>query len=92
VTAGPTCPVERADQPCAPSPVHARVDAVDSEGRTAASATTDDAGRYALGIAPGSYTLRVAVDGPFPRCPDTPVSVTAGSAAVADIGCDTGIR
>jgi hypothetical protein len=92
VTAGPTCPVERPDQPCPPNPVRGRVDAIDSAGPTAGTATTDDAGRYAIALAPGDYTLHVDADGQFPRCPDTHVTVAAGGPATVDISCDTGIR
>ena len=92
VTAGPTCPVERPDQPCPPKPVRGRVDALDSAGHTAANADTDDAGRYAISLPSGHYELRMVTDGPFPRCPDTPVTVTAGLPVTADIDCDTGIR
>jgi hypothetical protein len=92
VTAGPTCPVERPDQPCPPNPVSGRVDALDRTGHAAANARTDDAGRYAISLPPGRYTLRVAVDGPFPHCPDVAVSVTASAPVTADISCDTGIR
>lgn len=92
VTAGPTCPVERPDQPCPPAPVDGRVDAVDASGTTAASTTTDDAGRYELRVAPGDYTVRVDTGSHFPTCPDVAVTVTAGSLATADVDCDTGIR
>jgi hypothetical protein len=92
VTAGPTCPVERPDQPCPPNPVHGRVDALDRAGRAAAHATTDDAGRYAISLPSGQYTLRVVTDGFLPRCPDTAVSVTGTSPVTVDIDCDSGIR
>ena len=92
VTAGPTCPVERPDQPCPPNPVHGRVDVLDATGRTVADATTDDEGRYAISLPSGQYTLRVLSDGPFPRCPDTAVSVTEASPVTSNIDCDTGIR
>jgi hypothetical protein len=92
VTAGPTCPVERPDQPCPPNPVPGRVDAISAGGRTAGSATTDGDGRYTITLAPGAYTLRVVTGSNFPRCSDTPVTVTAGSTTTADIDCDTGIR
>jgi hypothetical protein len=68
------------------------VDALDPTGHTTANATTDDAGRYAISLPPGRYTLRVAIDGPFPHCPDVPVTITPGAPVTADIGCDTGIR
>jgi hypothetical protein len=92
VTAGPTCPVERADQPCPPRPVVGRVDALDGSGHVAGSASTDDAGAYVIALRPGDYTLRVGTGGQYPRCPDTPVTVPAGPPATADISCDTGIR
>ena len=84
--------MERADRPCPPNPVHGRVDALDLAGRTVAAATTDDVGRYAISLPSGQYTLQVVIDGPFPRCPDTAVSVTGGSPVTGDIDCDTGIR
>ena len=92
VTAGPTCPVERPDQPCPPRPVSARVDAEDGSGRTVASTQTDQAGRYSLALAPGNYTLVVVTGTAFPRCPPTAVTVRSGAPTRADIGCDTGIR
>jgi hypothetical protein len=92
VTAGPTCPVERPDQPCPPNPVAGRVEAIDAAGHTAGSAPTDSVGRYAIRLEPGDYTLRVATAGRFPVCPETAVSVPAGPAVTIDIGCDTGIR
>ena len=92
ITAGPTCPVQRADQPCPPNPVAGRVDALDSTGHTANSAKADSTGRYAMSLPPGGYTLRVVTDGPFPRCPDTPATVTQGPPSTVDIACDTGIR
>ena len=92
VTAGPTCPVERPDQPCPPNPVAGRVEAIDAAGDTAGSTTTDGTGGYALSLSPGDYTLRVSTEAMFPVCPDTAVSVPAGVALTVDIGCDTGIR
>ena len=92
VTAGPTCPVERPDQPCPPKPVSDEVDARNGGGSTVASATSGADGHYALRLAPGRYTLVVVTPSGWPHCPDTPVSVTTGSATRADISCDTGIR
>lgn len=92
VTAGPTCPVVRPDHPCLPNPVKARVEAIDSSGRSAGSAMTDGAGSYAIPVPPGVYTVSVDPGGPFPRCPETQVVVSAGTPPATDIVCDTGIR
>lgn len=92
VTAGPTCPVEQAGQPCPPRPVSAEVDARDAAGSTVRSTNSDSSGRYSLSLPVGDYTLVVVTPSGFPRCPDTPVTVRAGAPTRADISCDTGIR
>lgn len=92
VTAGPTCPVERPEQPCPPRPVAAQVNAQDASGRTVATTRTDQAGRYSLSLAAGSYTLVTVTGATYPRCPPTSVTVRPGGPTRADISCDTGIR
>jgi hypothetical protein len=92
VSAGPTCPVERAGQPCPPRPVAAAVDARDADGQIVASTRTDNAGRYALMLSPGTYTLVVDTGSSLPRCPSDSVVITAGPPLHSDISCDTGIR
>ena len=92
VTAGPTCPVERPGQVCPPVPVDGVVVALDGSGEPAASTPTSAEGHYVLALGPGTYTLRVVVDGPFPVCPETPVAVGAGAVVTVDVSCDTGIR
>jgi len=92
VTAGPTCPVQQAGQPCPPQPVSAQVEARDSAGAAAASTHTDASGRFLLVLPPGSYTLVVTTGSTYPRCPDTPVTVRSASMTRADISCDTGMR
>ncbi len=91
VTAGPTCPVERPDQPCPPRPVDARVDAF-ADNRQVAGPQTDADGPYPLTLAPGKYTLTATTGSELPRCPSTDVTVVANQVTAADISCDTGIR
>jgi hypothetical protein len=91
VTAGPTCPVERPDQPCPPRPVEARVDAF-ADNRQVAGTQADADGRYALTLPPGRYTLTATTGAELPRCNPTEVTVVANQVATADISCDTGIR
>jgi acetyl esterase/lipase len=93
VSAGPTCPVEREGQPCPPSPVAAaRVDVLAADGRRSAQAATDARGQFSLLVAPGRYTLHVALAGPFPACPDTAVTVPDEGTVTSDVVCDSGIR
>jgi hypothetical protein len=91
VTAGPTCPVERPDQPCPPKPVSGTVTALQN-GVTVTSTVTDGAGHYALNLNAGTYSIVVDTGSVFPRCPTSNVTVAAGQRTHADIGCDTGIR
>jgi hypothetical protein len=91
VTAGPTCPVERAGHPCPPAPVSAVVQAR-AHRRVAASTHTDAHGRYTLRLAAGSYTLVAVTKQPYPRCTPRSVRVRASQVVHAAIACDTGIR
>jgi hypothetical protein len=92
VLAGPTCPVERAEKPCPPAPVAARIEVEVSSGERVAHTRTNAEGRYRLALAPGEYTLvvRTAAGGPF--CAPVTVKVAADRAVQANISCDTGIR
>jgi hypothetical protein len=91
VAAGPTCPVERVDQPCPPRPVSAEVEARTRGGRLVAKTASANTGRYDLALAPGGYILTVVTSG-LPRCPPAMIIVKLGAATHADITCDTGIR
>jgi len=91
VTAGPTCPVERAGHPCPPAPVSAEVQARVA-GRVKASTHTDADGRYALRLASGKYTLVAVTKQRYPRCAGRTVTVRAEHVTRAAITCDTGIR
>lgn len=93
VTASPTCPVERPDQPCPPRPVAgAHVQVFDQAERLVTSADTDGEGRFSLTLAPGRYVLTTGSGAVLPSCPPLTVDVPAAGAAQADIICDTGIR
>lgn len=92
ITAGPTCPVERQGQPCPPRPVVATVE-VRRRNHTVASARSNSAGDYAVGVPrPGTYTIVVDTGSTFPRCPTKTVMVPRGQSVQVDITCDTGIR
>ena len=93
VSASPTCPVERADQPCPPRPVQTEVRAVRADGSVAARAGSGADGRFRLELPAGRYRLEADYPtGPGGGC--TPVDIVVESQPLdhADIDCDTGIR
>lgn len=91
VTTGPTCGVELEGKPCPDAPVQAVVEAVGRSG-VAGKDATDDTGRYAMELPPGTYTIRVVVAGRYPMCPEIDVAILPGRRVTADILCDSGIR
>lgn len=91
VIAGPTCPVERVDHPCPPSPVVAEVQARIGD-RIIASTNSNHDGSYRLKLPRGTYTIIAVTHGTFPHCAARTITVAASSTAFADISCDTGIR
>ena len=61
-------------------------------GRVKASTHTDAAGRYALRLPSGKYTLVAVTKQRYPRCAERTVTVRAEHVTRAAITCDTGIR
>ena len=91
VTAGPTCPVERAGSPCPPAPWVGTVRATDDAGH-ATDTRTDDNGDYTLSLQPGSYEVVVVTDGGTPTSRPVTIDVQAGHPTRVDLTVDTGIR
>jgi hypothetical protein len=96
---GPTCPVERASDPCDPvaRPAPVTLVARNTSGDEAARTTTLADGSFALSLTPGSYTLHVESTGAaLPRIPDAGVVVTAQATRSQPqrvvLRGDTGIR
>lgn len=104
VTAGPFCPVERADQPCPDRPAQVHLQAIrfppgfvgvpaPQSGRVVARFASGADGRFRVALPPGEYLLYGD-----PRA----TGFVAGCRASADVpphrwlqinvGCDTGIR
>jgi len=96
---GPTCPVERVDDPCDPvaRPDPVTLVALDAAGAEAARTVTLADGSFAFDLPPGDYTLHAERTGAmFPSIADATVVVTAAATRsnpqrVAVTG-DTGIR
>ena len=93
MSASPTCPVERIDQPCPPRPVETDVRVVRADGTVAAQAHSGTDGRFRVEAAPGRYRLEADYpSGPGRGCTPVDIAVEAGRFTHADIDCDTGIR
>ena len=89
ILAGPTCPVQRIDSPCADRPISLTVEVV-SGSTVAATFTSDSGGRFSVAVAPGTYTLRSKSGLPFLRA--TTVRVSSGEFTELELHADTGIR
>ena len=92
VSVGPTCPVERADEPCPPQPVTATVHATNESGEEIATTQSGSDGRYSIALPPGRYVLTATTGSAYPYCDPTEIEVPPARDIVADISCDTGIR
>jgi hypothetical protein len=96
VEAGPTCPVEQAENPCPPKPVADRQVTIETPaGAVVMTAMTDAQGRFSVALPPGTYVVRVeAVPGQMGlrQVSDGKVTVTEGQTATVTIEVDTGIR
>ncbi len=96
---GPTCPVERADDPCDPvaRPDPVTLVALDATGVETARTVTLGDGSFAFDLPPGGYTLHAeGTSSMFPSITDAKVVVTASATRAAPqrviVTGDTGIR
>lgn len=94
VLIGPACPGPvTIDSPCPDQPYQATLTILTADGGRIGQVTTDDAGRFRLALAPGSYIIH-----PEPPkqglgyAPDQPVEVAAGEFAPVEIVYDSGMR
>jgi len=94
VMAGPTCPVQKPNDPaCADRPMAGvTIVVLTAAGNEAARTTTDASGYYAVTLPAGPYTIEPQpVEGMVHGSPTVPVTVGEGVTTV-DIPYDTGIR
>jgi hypothetical protein len=96
VVAGPTCPVERAEDPCPPKPVPGReVEIASPAGKVVATVTTDGQGHFQVVLAPGNYSVFVVGTAQAlgsGRAATVQATVRAGQTTAVTIALDTGIR
>jgi hypothetical protein len=94
-TAGPTCPVERPNDPaCAQHMVGGAVLHVKGgDGKEVATFTTDGSGLFRIALGPGEYTVEAApVQGLMGTPGPATAEVQAGDETWLDLAYDTGIR
>jgi hypothetical protein len=95
VVAGPTCPVETAEQPCPPRSLPNRLVLIETPGGTIVMrVTTDQQGQFRVTLAPGTYRVLVPSDSNRFPIQGTPqqVTVVAGQTMQMLVELDTGIR
>jgi hypothetical protein len=96
VVAGPTCPVEVAENPCPPAPVPNRQVRIETPvGAVAATVTTDAEGHFTVHLPPGHYVIHVAIipgQVGFQQVTPGDVTLVAGQTTSITIELDTGIR
>ncbi len=94
-TAGPTCPVQRPNDPaCAGRMVegaHLRV--TTAGGKEVATFTTDGSGLFRIALEPGEYTVAASpVEGLMGTPGPSTIEVRQGAETWLDLAYDTGIR
>jgi hypothetical protein len=73
-------------------PYRATIEVIDSNGHPVASIQSDPAGKFQIGLPPGTYTLRPQSNGPYPRASAQTVVVEPKTFSQVRITYDTGIR
>ena len=91
VTIRPMRPVERKGVPNA-QPYQARITVLDPAGREVAVVDSDAEGKFRIALAPGTYVVRPATAGPYPRASEQRVEVGRNKTTRVDIVYDSGIR
>lgn len=94
-TAGPTCPVQVAGQPCPDRPLRAVVTVTRSgSNKVVRSTTTGSDGRFSFAVDPGTYVLTARPTTPLPTSREDRRTVTVQRDAFSRLTLrfDTGIR
>jgi hypothetical protein len=95
VLISPTAPVCHVSSPCSSPLPHRQVHIERTTGAVVATETTNQQGEFTVGLAPGSYVVRVVIAPGLPGVRQTSsgaVNITAGQTVSATIIVDSGIR
>ncbi len=91
VLIGPTCPVERADQPCPDLPFELRIRVLRAHLLVARTRSGPD-GHFRVALPPGLYVLAPVLGPGPPSAPPVAVRVRPHRFAFVTIRVDSGIR
>jgi hypothetical protein len=93
VTAGPSCPVSRPDDPCPDQPYAATLSILASaDRRLITSVNADQSGFYRVLLPAGGYIIRPESPAVMPHASEVIVLVQPHQFTLQDIQYDTGIR
>jgi hypothetical protein len=92
VTAGPRCPVARAERPCPPREVPGALVQLLDGTRILADDLTDQHGRFRLQAPAGQFVVRATNVGAYRSTASHPVRLAPGTTTTVSLQLDTGIR
>jgi hypothetical protein len=95
VSIGPTCPVQRVDDPsCNDRPYQGVIHVSGTNPNTVTTFQADAQGKFKIELEPGTYTLepQTPMDNILPRANSQDVTVVSGAFTVVNIQYDSGIR
>jgi hypothetical protein len=95
VTIGPSCPVQRVDDPsCDDRPYQAEIHVNTNNGVWVKKFTPDAQGNFKIELEPGQYNIdpQTPKEGFLPRASSQDVTVVAGAFTTLNIQYDSGIR
>jgi hypothetical protein len=94
VTLGPTCPVEKPNDPnCAPKPYATSINIMKTGTKEIFKTVQTDAnGKFTVDLPQNKYDLQAVGGAVLPRCGMVSVIVRSTEYAKVEISCDSGIR
>jgi hypothetical protein len=91
-TVGPTCPVERVDNPCPDKPYQGFLIVKDNQNRVITTTKVRDNGRFFFLLPPGQYEISTTSDRPMPSMEPANILVQKNLITRVTLTLDSGIR